>query len=42
MLDLKMPDINSIMIAGNLTGAPVLSETNNSTPVEIFLYCCKS
>ncbi len=36
MLDLKMPDINNIMIAGNLTGDPVLRETNNGTPVTNF------
>ncbi len=36
MLDLKMPDINNIMIAGNLTGDPVLRKTNNGTPVANF------
>ena len=36
MLDLKMPDINNILIAGNLTGDPVLSETSNGTPVANF------
>jgi len=36
MLDLKMPDINNIMIAGNLTGDPVLRKTSNGTPVANF------
>jgi len=36
MVDLKMPDINNIMIAGNLTGDPVLRKTNNGTPVANF------
>ncbi len=36
MLDLKMPDINNILIAGNLTGDPVLRETSNGTPVANF------
>ena len=36
MVDLKMPDINNILIAGNLTGDPVLRETSNGTPVANF------
>ncbi|MCH8957448.1 single-stranded DNA-binding protein, partial [candidate division KSB1 bacterium] len=30
------PDINNILIAGNLTGDPVLRETSNGTPVANF------
>lgn len=36
MLDLKMPDINNVLIAGNLTGDPVLRNTSNGTPVANF------
>ncbi|MCH6559295.1 single-stranded DNA-binding protein [candidate division KSB1 bacterium] len=36
MVNLKMPDINNILIAGNLTGDPVLRETSNVTPVANF------
>ncbi len=36
MVNLKMPDINNILIAGNLTGDPVLRETSNGTPVANF------
>ncbi|MFQ5823604.1 MAG: single-stranded DNA-binding protein [bacterium] len=36
MLNLKMPDINSVMIAGNLTSDPSLRKTNNGTPVTNF------
>ncbi len=32
----KMPDINSVMIAGNLTKDPVLRRTTNGTPVANF------
>ena len=36
MADLKMPDINSITIAGNLTKDPTLRTTTNGTPVANF------
>jgi single-strand DNA-binding protein len=36
MADLKMPDINSVMIAGNLTTAPSFRKTTNGTPVANF------
>lgn len=36
MADLKMPEINYIIIAGNLTRDPVFRETNNHTPVVNF------
>ena len=36
MADLKMPEINSVIIAGNLTKDPVFRETNNKTPVVNF------
>jgi len=36
MADLKMPDINSVMIAGNLTTAPSFRRTTNGTPVANF------
>ncbi|NOX17953.1 MAG: single-stranded DNA-binding protein [Chlorobi bacterium] len=36
MADLKMPELNSIMIAGNLTKDPVFRETSNNTPVVNF------
>jgi len=36
MADLKMPELNSIVIAGNLTKDPVFRETNNKTPVVNF------
>lgn len=36
MSNLKMPDINTIMIAGNLTNEPSLRETGNGTPVANF------
>ncbi len=36
MADLKMPDINSITIAGNLTRDPTLRTTLNRTPVVNF------
>lgn len=36
MISLKMPDINNILIAGNLTNDPVLRKTGNGTPVANF------
>jgi len=36
MADLKMPDINSVMIAGNLTSDPSFRRTSNGTPVANF------
>ncbi|MDZ7360283.1 MAG: single-stranded DNA-binding protein [candidate division KSB1 bacterium] len=36
MADLKMPDVNSVMIAGNLTTAPSFRKTTNGTPVANF------
>ena len=36
MADLKMPEINYVIIAGNLTKDPVFRETNNHTPVVNF------
>lgn len=36
MADLKMPDINSIIIAGNLTKDPTLRTTTSGTPVANF------
>jgi len=36
MLDLKMPDINNVIIAGNLTCDPSFRKTTNGTPVANF------
>jgi single-strand DNA-binding protein len=36
MADLKMPEINSVIIAGNLTKDPIFRETSNNTPVVNF------
>lgn len=36
MLNLKMPDINNVLIAGNLTSDPTLRKTSNGTPVANF------
>lgn len=36
MTDLKMPEINMVMIAGNLTTAPSFRKTSNGTPVANF------
>ncbi|MCF7810070.1 single-stranded DNA-binding protein [bacterium] len=36
MADLKIPDLNSIMIAGNLVKDPKLSHTGRGTPVSNF------
>lgn len=36
MAELKMPDINNVLIAGNITQEPVLRQTTNGTPVVNF------
>ena len=36
MADLKMPELNSVMVAGNLTKYPIFRETSNNTPVVNF------
>lgn len=36
MADFKMPDVNSVLIAGNLTTAPSFRKTTNGTPVANF------
>jgi len=36
MADLKMPELNTVMIAGNLTKDPVFRQTTNRTPVVNF------
>lgn len=36
MADLKMPDVNMVMIAGNLTSDPSFRHTTNGTPVANF------
>lgn len=36
MADLKMPDVNMVMIAGNLTNDPSFRHTTNGTPVANF------
>ncbi len=36
MADLKMPEINYVIIAGNLTKDPVFRQTTNNTPVVNF------
>jgi len=36
MADLKMPEINYVIVAGNLTKDPIFRETTNGTPVVNF------
>lgn len=36
MADLKMPEINNAIVAGNLTKDPVFRQTSNNTPVVNF------
>lgn len=36
MGDLKMPELNNVLVAGNLTKDPVYRQTSNSTPVVNF------
>ena len=40
MEDLRMPDINTVLIAGNLTRDPVFRKTTNGTPVTNFWIAC--
>lgn len=40
MNDLKMPDINNVIIAGSLTKDPVIRKTTNGTPVTNFTIAC--
>ncbi len=40
MVSLKMPDINSVVIAGNLTSEPTFRRTTNGTPVANFCIAC--
>lgn len=35
-MDLRMPDLNMVLMAGNLTNDPRYSETKNATPVVNF------
>src|SRR5688500_17576172 len=36
MAELKMPELNSVLIVGNLTKDPVIRQTRNGTPVANF------
>ena len=36
MSDLRMPDLNTVIVAGNLTNNPTFGETNDKTPVVNF------
>ncbi len=36
MAELKMPEINSVVVAGNLTKDPIFRQTSNNTPVVNF------
>ena len=36
MADLKMPDINNVIIVGNLIKDPIIRATTNGTPVANF------
>lgn len=36
MADLKMPELNNVVVAGNLTKDPIFRETSNNTPVANF------
>lgn len=40
MADLKMPEMNTVVIAGNLTKDPVFRHTTNGTPVVNFSIAC--
>ena len=40
MNDLKMPDINNVIIAGSLTKDPVIRKTTNGTSVANFTIAC--
>ncbi|MBI1932728.1 MAG: single-stranded DNA-binding protein [Ignavibacteriales bacterium] len=36
MAELKMPELNNVIVAGNLTKDPIFRETSNNTPVANF------
>lgn len=36
MAELKMPELNSVIVAGNLTKDPIFRQTSNNTPVVNF------
>jgi len=36
MAELKMPELNNVIVAGNLTKDPIFRETSNNTPVTNF------
>jgi len=40
MSDFKMPDVNYVIMAGNLTKDPVMRTTTNGTPVANFTIAC--
>jgi single-strand DNA-binding protein len=40
MSEIKMPDVNYVIIAGNLTKDPVIRTTTNGTPVANFTIAC--
>jgi len=40
MAELKMPEINSVVIAGNLTKDPIFRQTTTGTPVVNFSIAC--
>jgi single-strand DNA-binding protein len=40
MADLKMPEVNYVIIAGNLTKDPTYRTTSNNTPVVNFAIAC--
>ena len=40
MSEYKMPDVNHVIIAGNLTKDPVIRSTTNGTPVANFTIAC--
>jgi single-strand DNA-binding protein len=40
MAELKMPEINSVVIAGNLTKDPIFRQTTTGTPVVNFTIAC--
>ena len=41
MAELKMPEINYVIVAGNLTKDPVFRQTTNQTPVVNFSMASK-
>jgi len=40
MAELKMPEINSVVVAGNLTKDPIYRQTTTGTPVVNFTIAC--